>query len=133
MDRARGCEPSDWYLAEPLTERIAALRSHNGDSSRTTLQIARQAGAESVRAIEWREQFPFDDGPLFAQRLAASNITEGEFLCVMADETATLWGAHVPAWSRTVVDRYIRPQSPGSYVRGAPASGTTPWRLSFLL
>jgi type 2 lantibiotic biosynthesis protein LanM len=116
-------EPFDWHLAEPLTERIAALRSYNSGSTRTILQIAPQAGAESLRATEWREQFPFDDGPLFAQRLAASNIAEDEFLSVMADETAPLWGANARPWSRRVVDCYLRPQSPGRYARGAPANG----------
>jgi type 2 lantibiotic biosynthesis protein LanM len=112
------CEPPGWHLAEPLIERIAALRSRYRDSTPTTLQITQRARPESARAIRWREQFPFEDGPLFAQRLAASNIADDEFLCVTADEMPLPWASNAPAWSRTVVDCYLRPLSPGSYAQG---------------
>jgi type 2 lantibiotic biosynthesis protein LanM len=117
-------KPPNWRLAEPLAERIATLRSQTRDPTRA-LQIGRQAGGEAARARRWREQFPFDDeGPLFTQRLAASQISEEEFLRVLADETATLCGAIAPTWSQTLVDAYLRPQTPECHAAAALPSQT---------
>lgn len=112
-----GDEPARWHLAEPLTARIAALRSNSREPTSKTFQSISRTKADPMRAIEWREQFPFHDGPLFAQRLSASNISDEEFLCVVADETAALWGANASAWSRTVLDCYCQPESSGRVAR----------------
>jgi len=110
----------NWRLGEPLAERVVTLRSQTRDPSR-----ALQAGGETARARRWREQFPFDDeGPLFTQRLAASQVSEEEFLRVLADETATQWGTTAPAWSQTLVDAYLRPQTPECHAAATSASQT---------
>jgi class II lanthipeptide synthase len=94
--------PAAWHLAEPLIERVAVLRSR-----------AIPAGASprgSARARRWREEFPFGDERLFAQRLAAHDISEAEFVAVVDDITNVTRGPAAPAWARTLMDAYIRPQ-----------------------
>jgi len=110
---------TDWRLAEPLTERVAALRSHARNP-------ARGDPTELGRALRWREEFPFGDGPLFAQRLAACDISEAEFLAVVGDVANMPRSAVVPpTWARTLVDVYLRPQqASGSALAGFSPSPT---------
>lgn len=99
----------DWRLAEPLTERVASLRSH-------TPRPARGSPPEADRALRWREEFPFGNDALFSQRLAACGISEAEFLSVTDGVTDPPRGAAgPPAWARTLEDAYRLPrQTSGS-------------------
>jgi type 2 lantibiotic biosynthesis protein LanM len=109
-----------WRLAESLVERVAALRSRVGSSAPTG-----RPAAESARADRWRAQFPFGDEEFLAARLAADDISEAEFLEVLADEVGTLRsGAPPPAWVRTLEDLYRCPQPHESTLPGLSPSPT---------
>jgi type 2 lantibiotic biosynthesis protein LanM len=75
--------PSVSHKARPLEERIAILRSEAGRSTSAQNLRCRKI---TDRAMRWHAQFPFSDEKLFAQRLAAANITEDEFLHVLNEE-----------------------------------------------
>ena len=110
-------------------DRLASSRiSHRarGRVAVTARNRTRPAGAECARALQWREQFPFGDDQLFAQRLAACDITEAEFLGVLDDVgSMPRSGAPPPAWAQTLVDVYVSLEFSASSLRGF-ASVTDP-------
>lgn len=112
------CE-TNWWLGEPLTGRVAALRSQSSAGVRS--------GTESQRSLRWREQFPFGDEQFFAQRLTACDISEEEFLRVVGGAGSD---PKPPVWARTLVHAYLAPQRPESALTDAssrPTDGLYPF------
>ena len=96
----------DWRLAEPLTERVATLRSRSG------IPVAGHP-VESQRAKRWRAEFPFADEELFARRLSACGVSEAEFLTVVDDAGDTQPGPAVAlGWAETLPKAYLHPRDP---------------------
>ena len=115
----------DWIVAEPLSERVATLRRIAGHTTATRLGYGRATLPAEDRAHRWGTHCPFDDGDLFAQRLAALHITEDEFRCVVDDdECGRLYGGTPPAWLQTVHDVYSQaPPVQSALSPGASSTG----------
>jgi type 2 lantibiotic biosynthesis protein LanM len=114
---------ADWHLAEPLTERVAAQRVRRRDSA---------GPPESERAFRWRAEFPFGPGQLFAQRLAACNIEEAEFLAAVDDATFAPSDAPAPAWARTLAGAYLNPKPASASVLAGLSPSPTDALFPFL-
>ena len=69
---------SSWYQALNLIERADSIKTENSNSKKFDINLAKQ------RKQKWRSQASFATDSDFAERLAADNITEEEFLCLLS-------------------------------------------------
>ena len=80
-------DQAGWYLAHTLAERISPSPS----SSLGAVSLnATSTSAASEWMAYWRSQSHFDQEGLFGQRLAASGLSENEFLSLLAEPAETL-------------------------------------------
>ncbi|HEX5533571.1 MAG TPA: type 2 lanthipeptide synthetase LanM family protein [Actinomycetales bacterium] len=79
-------ERPEWFRALSLTERLRLPVPPEGPTSRG------EAAAETARSRldAWKNQRPFDDEALFAQRLALDALAEAELIALLAEPAENL-------------------------------------------
>ncbi|MBV9020937.1 MAG: type 2 lantipeptide synthetase LanM family protein [Ktedonobacteraceae bacterium] len=97
-----------WYHALSLAERIASLRASTHDASFSTPQYTERAAR---RLQAWKTQKSFDQGRLFANRLAMDGITEDDLYFLLAEPIAALQSRYLhtsstPDWLATLVEAF---------------------------
>ena len=92
-----------WARARTLDERVILFRAQRA-GMRQTVQPHKTA---TRRWDHWCSQPPFNDPDLFAQRLAASGVSEDEFLDALADQADATWGDDaIPPWVMQLVNSF---------------------------
>jgi type 2 lantibiotic biosynthesis protein LanM len=91
-----------------LTERIASLQACKQVASSDTTQHTERA-ARHLQA--WKTQKPFDQGTLFADRLAIDGITEDDLCCLLTEPIAAVQSRHLrtsssPEWLATLIEAF---------------------------
>ncbi|MBV9709092.1 MAG: type 2 lantipeptide synthetase LanM, partial [Chloroflexi bacterium] len=97
-----------WYHALSLKERMISLRASTHDASFAT---PRHDKGSARRLQTWKTQRPFDQGRLFADRLAIDGITEGDLRFLLAEPIAALQSRYLhtsstPDWLATLVEAF---------------------------
>jgi class II lanthipeptide synthase len=96
---------SAWYRALPLTDRLASRQAEAGD----ILSHDGENIDKAVRRLQsWKAQPPFNQGTLFAERLARASLSEEDLLALLAEPTARVQ-ARIPAtpdWLATLIDAF---------------------------
>lgn len=80
-------QDADWYRALSLTER-----GTRQSTATTGMPLAPDVVPEKARdrLRAWKGQKPFDQGPLFAQRLALDSLSERDLLALLAEPAESL-------------------------------------------
>ncbi|MBV9690773.1 MAG: type 2 lantipeptide synthetase LanM family protein [Ktedonobacteraceae bacterium] len=97
-----------WYNALALTERITSLQACKHDASSATIQSTERAGR---RLQAWKMQRPFNQGTLFAERLAMDGITEDDLFLLLAESISALQSrllctSSTPDWLATLIEAF---------------------------
>ncbi len=99
-----------WYRALSLTERLALRQAETGAISSPNGEHVDQA----VRRFRsWKAQPPFDQGTLFAERLASDSLSEEDLLSLLAEPLARLQArlSALPDWLAALRDAFTDAQA----------------------
>jgi type 2 lantibiotic biosynthesis protein LanM len=112
---AKADEPWDapeWYRALSLTERLGP-RPAGGSALSSGADTVDERARARLRA--WKEQRPFADGFLFAQRLALDGLSEHDLLALLAEPADSLKArsAGVPDWLAALREAFAQDPDPG--------------------
>ncbi|HVU66491.1 MAG TPA: type 2 lanthipeptide synthetase LanM family protein [Ktedonobacteraceae bacterium] len=112
----------NWYRAFSLAERAVLYRTYASQGA----DLESLEGQKARRRLqEWKTQRPFEQGTLFAERLAQDSLSEDELLSLLSQPVATLQEAYLrtasePAWMTTLRE---------AFQENARISDEIPWSL----
>src|SRR3954464_9318958 len=111
-----------WCRALDLAERLVTLRAtaDTGQPPRADREAA------LIKLQGWKEQPPFADGALFAERLSADHITEDELLHLLGEPIEAVHARlpQAPGW--------VTRLAPALEQQAGPADGTSPATVPLL-
>lgn len=106
----------NWFAALTLAERAALLRAARdaAPAHETDAGAEYDAARAAFHFARWRAQAPFDDEPLFTQRLAADGLDEASFQRILGASPHALGrdAAALPDWLATFNAAFADPEPP---------------------
>jgi hypothetical protein len=94
-----------WYHALSLTERLGSRQAETGDISSTNRETEDKAVS---RFRAWKAQCPFEQGTLFAERLAGDSLSEEDLLSLLVEPMARVQAriSAIPDWLAALMDAF---------------------------
>src|SRR6266581_5521714 len=94
-----------WYRALSLMERVGARQAETSDLSSTPRETVDKA---VCRLHDWKAQPPFEQGALFAERLALDTLSEQDLLSLLVEPVESLQAriSVVPGWLAALRDAF---------------------------